>query len=161
MAALDAVDGSSTFDMVFTKDAMVHIPDKAALYKEVLRVLKPGGHFIAADWLWAEGAESSPVVQAWLSKGPLKFAFTTPAEATVAMRQAGFLDAAVTDRRHLLQTSNREEIETLEGPARQRLAAIVGEDMALSRLASARGRQRALDSGNLIPSHFSGQKPVA
>src|SRR4030095_11331641 len=29
------------FDVVFTKDAMVHIPDKAALYSEVLRVLKP------------------------------------------------------------------------------------------------------------------------
>ena len=87
------------FDMVFTKDAMVHIPDKAALYSEVLRVLKPGGHFIAADWLWAEGAETSPAVQAWLSKGPLKFTFTTPAEATATMRQAGFLDAAVTDRR--------------------------------------------------------------
>jgi ubiquinone/menaquinone biosynthesis C-methylase UbiE len=151
----------NSFDMVFTKDAMVHIPDKATLYREVLRVLKPGGQFIAADWLWAEGAESSPVVQAWLSNGPLKFTFTTPAEAAVALRQAGFLDATVTDRRHLLQTSNREEIETLEGPARQRLAAIVGEEMALSRLASARGRQSALDSGDLIPSHFSGQKPVA
>jgi ubiquinone/menaquinone biosynthesis C-methylase UbiE len=151
----------NSFDMVFTKDAMVHIPDKAALYREVWRVLVPGGHFIAADWLWAEGAESSPVVQSWLSNAPLKFAFTTPTEASVALRQAGFLDAVVTDRRYLLQASNREEIETLEGPARQKLAAIVGEEMALSRLASARGRQRALDSGNLIPSHFKGQKPVA
>ena len=85
----------------------------------------------------------------------------TAVEAAAAMRQAGFLDAAVTDRRHLLQRSNRKEIETLEGPARQRLAAIVGEEMALSRLASARGRQGALDSGDLIPSHFSGRKPEA
>jgi ubiquinone/menaquinone biosynthesis C-methylase UbiE len=148
------------FNMVITKDAMVHIPDKASLYREVLRVLKPGGHFIAADWLWAEAAETSLVVQAWLSKGPLKFSFTTPAEAAATLRQAGFLDAAVIDRRHLLQASNREEIETLEGPARQRLAAIVGEEMALSRLAGARGRQDALDSGDLIPSHFSGRKPL-
>jgi ubiquinone/menaquinone biosynthesis C-methylase UbiE len=147
-----------SFDMVFTKDAMVHIPDKTALYREVLRVLKPGGQFIAADWLWAEGAASSPVVQAWLSKGPLKFTFTTLAEAAAALRQAGFWDVSVADRRHLLQKSNREEIRTLEGPARQRLAEIVGEEMALSRLASARGRQSALDSGDLIPSHFSGRK---
>lgn len=151
----------SSFDMVFTKDALVHIQDKVALYKEVLRVLTPGGHFIAADWLWAEGAASSPVVQAWLSKGPLKFNFTTLAEAEAAFRQAGFRDVLVADRRHLLQTSNREEIKTLEGPARQRLAEIVGEEMASNRLRSARGRQSALDSGDLIPSHFSGRKQEA
>ena len=150
----------SSFDMVFSKDAMVHIPDKATLYREALRVLKPQGLFIAADWLWAEGAESSSVVQAWLSKGPLKFAFTTPAQAAAAMREAGFAAVSVIDRRHLLQESNRKEVEILQGPARQRLAEVVGDEMALSRLASARGRQGALDSGDLIPSHLSGRRPA-
>jgi SAM-dependent methyltransferase len=148
---------SSSFDLVFSKDAMVHIPDKAGLYREVLRVLKPGGWFLAADWLWAKDAETSAVVQAWLSGGPLKFAFTTIDEAAEAMRKAGFLDVSVTDRRYLLQESNRLEVEALKGPARQRLAAIVGEEMALARLASAIGRQGALDAGDLIPCHLSGR----
>jgi SAM-dependent methyltransferase len=52
---------NASFDVVFSKDAMVHIEDNAALYAEVLRVLKPGGWFTAADWLWAEGADKSPV----------------------------------------------------------------------------------------------------
>lgn len=148
-----------SFDFVFSKDAMVHIPDKAALYVEVLRVLKPGGAFIAADWLWSDGAASSHVVQEWLSKGPLKFVFTTPRQAADELRQAGFTHVAVKDRRHLLQISNRKEIEILEGPARERLTSIVGQDMALARLSSARGRQGALDSGDLIPSHFFGRAP--
>jgi ubiquinone/menaquinone biosynthesis C-methylase UbiE len=151
----------ASFDVVFSKDAMVHIADKPGLYREVLRVLKPGGAFIAADWLWAEGAETSAVVVAWLSKGPLRFAYTTPVEAKAALEQAGFVDAHVVDRRLLLQASNRAEIETLAGPARDRLAAIVGEEMALSRLNAARGRQGALDSGDLIPSHLGGRKPLA
>ena len=62
-----------SFDAVFSKDAMVHIPDKAALYAEVKRVLKPGGSFIAADWLWSKGAESSPAVINWLSRGCLLY----------------------------------------------------------------------------------------
>ena len=70
---------NSCFDVVFSKDAMVHIENKAALYSEVLRILKPGGWFTAADWLWSDGAAESPVVDAWLSKGPLKFEFTPPA----------------------------------------------------------------------------------
>ena len=148
-----------SFHVVFSKDAMVHIPDKASLYSEVMRVLKPGGHFIAADWLWADGAEASPAVIAWLSKGPLKFAFTTLPEAEEALRKAGFDPVAVIDCRAALQASNRREIEALEGPTMDRLATAVGDEMAKSRLAGARGRQGALDSGDLIPSHLSGGKP--
>lgn len=149
----------ASFDLVFSKDAMVHIPDKAALYAEVLRVLRPGGRFVAADWLWAPGAADSPVVQAWLSRGPLKFAFTTPKEASEALRRAGFEEVRVTDQRAPLQASNRDEIRALEGPAMQALAERVGEAMAASRLVGARGRQGALDSGDLIPSHLSGTAP--
>jgi phosphoethanolamine N-methyltransferase len=149
----------ASFDLVFSKDAMVHIEDKAALYTEVLRVLKPGGWFTAADWLWAEGAANSLVVKDWLSKGPLNFIFTPPAAARQSMIDAGFMEAAVIDLRSELQKSNRKEIETLEGPARQQLAAIVGAAMAEKRLASAKGRQAALDSGDLIPSHLRGRKP--
>ena len=149
----------ASFDAVFSKDAMVHIADKAALYAEVLRVLKPGGWFIAADWLWSEGAATSPIVAAWLAKSPLKFTFTPLPAALQVMITAGFAKAEVTDLRHRLQQSNRKEIEVLEGPARQRLAAIVGEEMANSRLVSARARQAALDSGDLIPSHLRGRRP--
>jgi ubiquinone/menaquinone biosynthesis C-methylase UbiE len=147
-----------SFHVIFSKDAFVHILDKPALYREVIRVLKPGGWMIAADWLWADGAENSAVVQAWLSKGPLKFVFTTPAEAFRTMQQAGLIDVSVIDRRHLLQRSNREEIKVLEGADQERLATLVGSEMAASRLASARGRQNALDSGDLIPSHLTARR---
>jgi ubiquinone/menaquinone biosynthesis C-methylase UbiE len=148
------------FDVVFSKEAMVHIPDKGRLFAEVIRVLKPGGAFIAADWLWAKGVGDSPVVQNWLKATPLKFAFTTVPDAREAMRQAGFADIAVEDRRALLQAANRKEVEILSGPARKQLAWLVGEEMADARLASARGRQAALDSGDLIPCHLKGRKPA-
>jgi hypothetical protein len=76
------------------------------------------------------------------------------------MQQAGFAEVSVIDRSHLLRESNRKEVETLAGPARKRLAALVGEEMAMQRLNSARGRQAALDSGYLIPSHLKGRRPV-
>lgn len=149
-----------SFDVVFSKDAMVHIADKHLLFTEVMRVLKPGGSFIAADWLWRQGAADSAVVRAWMSTIPLQFAFTTIPEAELAMRRAGFCDIEIEDRRALLQAANRKEVEALTGEARLRLAALVGEDMASSRLASARGRQAALDSGDLIPCHLRGCKPA-
>lgn len=52
------------FDVVFSKDSMIHIPNKPALYAEVLRVLRPGGTFVASDWLYGGGAEVSEAMKA-------------------------------------------------------------------------------------------------
>ena len=43
-----------TFDVVFSKDSIVHIPDKHALMEEVARVLKPGGRFVLCVWAAAD-----------------------------------------------------------------------------------------------------------
>jgi phosphoethanolamine N-methyltransferase len=152
---------AASFHVVFSKDAMVHIENKQLLFAEVMRVLKPGGIFIAADWLWRVGASESPAVKAWMAAIPLQFAFTTVAEAERAMRDAGFRDINIEDRRVHLQAANLKEVEALTGEARTRLAALVGEEMANSRLASARGRQAALESGDLIPCHLKGRKSSA
>jgi phosphoethanolamine N-methyltransferase len=151
---------NASFDAVFSKDSMIHIPDKRALYAEVLRVLKPAGLFIASDWLFAPGAETSPAVVTWLHNYPLKFTFTTLPEAHAALDVAGFVDVSVIDHRLFLQALNREEIKLLEGPGMNKLASLVGKKLARDRLAAAHGRQGALDSGDLIPSHLSGRKPA-
>jgi hypothetical protein len=44
-----------------------------------------------------------------------------------------------------LQSCNREEVTVLEGPSMETVVALVGEQMAQSRLKSARGRQSAPD----------------
>ncbi|ERN42566.1 methylase involved in ubiquinone/menaquinone biosynthesis [Rubidibacter lacunae KORDI 51-2] len=46
--ALDFPDAS--FDVVWSIEAGPHIPDKALFAKELLRVLKPGGILVVADW---------------------------------------------------------------------------------------------------------------
>ena len=46
-------NSSSTIEvrMLSSKDSMVHIQDKAALFQEIKRVLIPGGVFVTSDWL--------------------------------------------------------------------------------------------------------------
>lgn len=46
--ALSFADGS--FDVVWSIEAGPHMPDKAIFAKELLRVLKPGGILVVADW---------------------------------------------------------------------------------------------------------------
>ena len=40
----------ATFDVVWSVEAGPHMPDKAVFAKELLRVLKPGGILVVADW---------------------------------------------------------------------------------------------------------------
>ena len=46
--ALSYPDGS--FDVVWSIEAGPHMPDKAVFAKELMRVLKPGGILVVADW---------------------------------------------------------------------------------------------------------------
>jgi len=39
-----------SFDVVFSKDALLHVPDKDALFAEIFRVLKPGGRFLCLEF---------------------------------------------------------------------------------------------------------------
>ncbi|MEQ9261282.1 MAG: methyltransferase domain-containing protein, partial [Roseovarius sp.] len=50
----------ASFDIVFSKDSIVHIADKEALSAEAFRVLKPGGWFAASDWMISHDGEPSP-----------------------------------------------------------------------------------------------------
>ena len=81
-------DGSH--DMVFSKDAIVHIPDKAACYAEVLRVLAPGGVFVGSDWL--RGGEDTYTSDAreWLEFVHLDFRMETLEQTRRALERSGF-----------------------------------------------------------------------
>jgi len=65
------------FDVVFSKDSIIHIPDKTALMAEVFRVPKPGGWFLASDWLI--GTETiSPAMADYIAAEGLDFGMATP-----------------------------------------------------------------------------------
>ena len=44
---------ASNFDIVFSKDSIIHLQDKAEMARQAFRVLKPGGHFAASGMLVA------------------------------------------------------------------------------------------------------------
>ena len=47
--------GDSTFDGAFSNDVLCHIPSRLALFRELLRVLKPGVRFLFSDALIVGG----------------------------------------------------------------------------------------------------------
>ncbi|PHS14028.1 MAG: methyltransferase type 11 [Kangiella sp.] len=77
---------SNSFDTVFILGGIHHVPERIALFKEVFRVLKPGGKFIYREpvsdfWLWkflrAIIYRISPILD-HDTEAPLLFAETVP-----------------------------------------------------------------------------------
>jgi phosphoethanolamine N-methyltransferase len=146
------------FDVVFSKDSLIHIPDKLAISREILRVLRPGGVFAASDWLRGEGP-ISPQLQYYLDVEALGFGMGTAVDYRRALVAAGFLDVRLTDRNEWYRAIAHEEHAALSGPLYARLVERVGEEFTRHEIEVWRALTVVLDSGELRPTHLRARKP--
>ncbi|RWE02297.1 methyltransferase domain-containing protein [Mesorhizobium sp.] len=151
---------NASFDVVFSKDALLHVRDKEALFAEIFRVLKPGGVFAASNWMIAHDGEPSPEMKAYTAAVGLSFAMASPARYAEAMRRAGFSDIAVRDRNPWYREVAREELARLKGPLYEPVAAAVGAAYVDKNIRTWEAMQKVLDSGEHRPTHLRGWKPV-
>lgn len=148
-----------SFDVVFSKDSMIHIADKPALYGDVLRVLKPGGLFVASDWLYGGGAAFSEAMTAWLKIVHLDFKMETPENSAAALSRAGFVDVSVRDRNRWYLGEVQREIDCVSGANLERAVAALGRETAEHRLRSSTIKKQVVEQGELRPCHLRGRKP--
>ena len=149
----------SSFDVVFSKDALIHIPDKAAIYREIFRVLRPGGVFAASDWLAGQNM-SAPEWLRYRKLGHLDFAMATASEAEAMLHDAGFIDVSSVDRNGWYSEVTKQEVRDLEGPLRDRLLGVVDEDLYRHWLEVRRTLRDAVNIGALRPTYLRGYRPT-
>ncbi|MCB6178541.1 methyltransferase domain-containing protein [Rhodobacter sp. Har01] len=148
-----------TFDVVFSKDSIIHISDKHALMAEVLRVLRPGGWFLASDWLI--GTEDvSPRMAAYIAAEGLDFGMATPERYRDAMTVAGFDSIDIQSRNLWYRTRAREELAGLQGDIGERAARTLGRDFVDRNIDIWRRMIPVLDSGEHCPTHLRAKKPA-
>ncbi len=149
------------FDVVFSKDALLHVPDKDALFVDIFRVSKPGGVFAASDWLIGHDGEPSPEMKAYVAAEGLSFNQASPARYRLAMERAGFRDIVITDRNPWYREVARDELRRLKGPLYGKVAAAVGADYVDKNIRTWEAMQIVLDSGEHRPTHLRAVKPAA
>ena len=86
-----------SFDFVVSSGAFTQISNKLEMFKEVLRVLKPGGVFSCYDWMKSEG-DYSEDMHYWFKLEGLTYAMETPEHHDEVLREAGFVDVSVVER---------------------------------------------------------------
>ena len=78
----------NSFDAVFANDVLCHLPNRAALLRQVFRILKPGGRFLFSDALVIGGLITHEEIAARSSIGT--YVFCTPGDNEKLLRAAGF-----------------------------------------------------------------------
>jgi ubiquinone/menaquinone biosynthesis C-methylase UbiE len=153
--------GDASVDAVFSKDSIVHIPDKEALAADVFRVLRPGGWLVASDWLISHDGEPSPEMKAYIAAEDLDFGMASPARYRRALEAAGFVDIELVNRNEWYREVARRELEQLTGPERPRFEAAVGADEIDRQVTTWSAMVPVLESGEHCPHHIRARRPAA
>ena len=148
-----------TFDIVFSKDSIVHITDKHALMREVFRVLKPGGWFVASDWLIGHDGVPTPEMAAYIATEGLDFGMASPGRYGDAMRMAGFVEIALENRNAWYREVAAQELERLRGPLGTVMAEELGHAFVAHNIEIWDRMMPVLRSGEHCPTHLRARKP--
>jgi ubiquinone/menaquinone biosynthesis C-methylase UbiE len=154
---LPLADGS--FDVVFSKDAIVQIPDKPAIFAEACRLLHPGGRLLVSDWLrGGSGPYSTEMLEFFRLEG-IAYNMASIAETTAALARAGFTGIEVRDRNEWYRDLARRELAALEGELRPLVVERIGHARAGHFVDNWRQLVRVLERGELRPAHLKARKP--
>ncbi|MGR3468304.1 MAG: methyltransferase domain-containing protein, partial [Shimia sp.] len=134
------------FDVVFSKDSILHVPDKAALAAEVFRVLRPGGVFAASDWLTDREGAPGPEMANYLFVEGLDFAMATPARYCAALKGAGFESVVLTDRNDWYREQARAELTRIHA-LKAEFEARIGAQATADQIATWEAMLPAVDAG--------------
>jgi phosphoethanolamine N-methyltransferase len=145
--------------VVFSKDSLVQIPDKPAIFAEVLRVLRPGGRFIASDWLRGGAGEYSAEMLEFFRLEGIAYNMATLAESAAALRTAGFESVEIRDRHEWYSYLAERELQAMEGRLKPIIVQRIGAERARHFIDNWRQLVVVLKRGELRPGHLKAAKP--
>jgi SAM-dependent methyltransferase len=150
---------TASFDVVFSKDSLVQIPDKAAIFAEILRVLRPGGRFIASDWLRGGSGDYSAEMMEFFRLEGIAYNMASLEQSATALRAAGFRDVQIRDRHDWYLPLARRELKSMEGSLGPLIVSRIGAERARYFIDDWRQMVRVLERGELRPGHLKAVKP--
>ncbi len=148
----------NSFDIVFSKDSIVHISDKEFLAEEVYRVLRPGGCFVASDWMISNDDEISVEMQHYLNLENLGFGMASPVRYGKALEKAGFVGIKSINRNDWYQKQAKVEFANLKGVDRPIYENLTSIEFIEQSLKTWEAMMVVLDTGEHCPHHIRALK---
>jgi phosphoethanolamine N-methyltransferase len=118
-----------SFDLVMSSGGVTQTVDKLGIFRECLRVLKPGGSFSGYDWMRSEG-DYGDDMKHWFEMEGLTYAMETPRGQEQTLWRAGFEEVSVVDGSAWYRAQVRREYERLKTRDFARLVELIGREAA-------------------------------
>jgi len=147
-----------SFDLVMSSGGLTQVADKRGIFEECLRVLKPGGHFSAYDWMKCEGEYSADMLY-WFELEGLTYAMETPKGQAEALRDAGFCDVHVVDSSSWYKEEAKREYERVRTREYDRLVEAVGSADADHFVENWRAMVVVCEKGEMLQAHSRARRP--
>lgn len=154
--ALNFADAS--FDLVMISGALTQVADKLAMYRECLRVLKPGATLSCYDWMTPTG-EHSAEMRYWFELEGLTYELRTPREHLALLAEAGFTKGACRDKSAWYRREAASEYTRLSGALRSRLTALLGPDETARFIEAWRMLAHLCEQGELLQVYTRAVRP--
>ena len=148
-----------SFDIVFSKDSIIHIPDTETLFREIHRVLRPGGWVAISDW-YCGNEPFTEEMSNWVEQVGLDFAMKPIKDIKEQFVAAGFVDVDTLDRNAWYAEECRDSLHRIRGPKYSAYVEVLGEDGARNELEIVEKELAVTLQGQLRPGHIRGRKPA-
>lgn len=150
----------AAFDHVFTHAAIIHVPDKEAMFAEIVRILRPGGWLLAYDWLKGTEPYSSDM-RRWFELEGLTYAMDHLDNYLAMLRRVGFDEVSGEDVNEEYRAMAHLEYGRMTGDDHGRMTELLGPARRDHFIEDWRMLTVVLDNGELRPAYFRGRKPVS
>jgi SAM-dependent methyltransferase len=147
-----------TFDVVFSKDSWIHVEAKAQLFREIHRVLRPGGRLLAGDWMCGPEPFSDHMYYFFELEG-LTYHMEALENSGQLLEEAGFVDVELEDITAEYREQAHAEYASMQGEWNARMQDILGPDTAAHFVENWRALTVVLDRGELRPGRLRARRP--
>ena len=147
-----------TFDVIFSKEVFLHIPDKEALLKDVHRILKPGGLIIVSDWMRIDDNPPSKQMQDYIAAEGLDMLMCSLKKYKELLELTNFTNIEIRDRNEWYLQKAKKELTEIEGPLYQKVVDVLGVEETLGAIEIWKKLIGVLEIGEHRPGHFKGLK---
>lgn len=149
----------ATFDVAFSKDAIVHVADKRALYADMYRVLRPGGRLMVGDWLGGGDVDPARVADFHeVSEG--QFTLISLHDLAALVAELGFVEVETDDRRDWYLAEATAELQRLREDEHEAFVDRFGAEEINGLIEFWEGLVVAVESGVLRPGHIRARRPA-
>jgi len=147
-----------SFDIVATSGALTQTSDKAGVFAECLRILRPGGWFTCYDWMRSD-AEYSEDMYHWFKVEGLTYALATLEDYVRDLRRAGFDEVSAADASDWYRAESRREYDRIRGDLYPRMRELLGQKDADHFVENWRALVVVCEKGEMRQGYCRGRKP--